>query len=47
MPRFLQKILLVLLFAAVALSTLPAIAQTASLTGTVPVAEQPASSPPE
>ena len=44
MTSFILRILITLLVAAIALSALPAVAQTASLTGPVPVAEQPASS---
>ena len=44
MTSFILRILIPLLVAAIAPSALPALAQTASLTGPVPVAEQPASS---
>ena len=44
MTSFTLRILIPLLVAAIAPSALPALAQTASLTGPVPVAEQPASS---
>jgi len=47
MPTLMQRGVIALLFGASALSAQPVIAQTASLTGPVPVAEQPASSPPE
>src|SRR5207237_1935125 len=47
MPTLMQRGVVALLFGASTLSAQPAIAQTASLTGPVPVAEQPASSPPE
>ena len=44
MTSFILRILIPLLVAAIAPSALPVLAQTASLTGPVPVAEQPASS---
>src|SRR5437660_854540 len=47
MPTLMQRGVVALLFGASTLSAQPVIAQTASLTGPVPVAEQPASSPPE
>jgi imidazolonepropionase-like amidohydrolase len=49
MPRFIERILIVVLFGGTAFVTgaLPVVAQTASLTGPVPVAQQPASSAPE
>ncbi len=44
MTSFILRVLITLLVAAIAPAALPAVAQTASLTGPVPVAEQPASS---
>jgi imidazolonepropionase-like amidohydrolase len=44
MTSFILRLLIALLVAAIAPGALPAVAQTASLTGPVPVAEQPASS---